>query len=300
MSTNYAIITPVYNESEFIERNIISVVEQSIIPKKWIIVDDDSTDDTANIIQKYSLRYPWIKYHYRKKKSGQTYYASNVYAILEGYKQLNDVQINYLAILDADIILCNNYYESIFRKFEAFSELGIATGIYLEAVNGKMMEAYIDRRSTPKALQVFRKECYDKIGGFLPLPNGGEDSCAEVSARKLGWQTWSFTDIKVIHLRPAGTGDGRSIIKARFRLGKTDYGLGTHPFFMLFKCFKRCFVEHPRVLSGLARFIGYLSCYLKLEKRIISRDIIKYLRKEQLIRLRATIGFKTKLWRPSD
>ncbi len=286
-NTKYVIITPAYNEAAYIECTIKSVLAQSVIPDKWVIVDDGSTDDTAKIIRQYAAEHRWIQYMYRAKEPGQSYYASNVYAILQGYESVKDYTYHYVAILDADMSLCDNYYEEIFNRFEINSDLGIATGVYWEEVNSEFIEANIDRMSTPKALQVFRRECYEQIGGYIACSNGGEDSCAEIIARMHGWKTWSFPEIKVTHNRPVGTGDGKTILQARFRLGLTDYCLATHPVFMLAKCIRRCLIEKPFCLSGLARWAGFMFGYFAREERSIPDDARQFVREEQKKRLLA-------------
>jgi biofilm PGA synthesis N-glycosyltransferase PgaC len=297
--STYVIITPAFNEAQFIGRTIDSVIRQSVLPQRWVIVDDGSTDRTPDIIQEYAGRYPWISYLRRSRDSNQTYYASNVYALLNGYESVRDLSFDYLAILDADIVLCDDYYEQIFDRFATYPDIGIATGTLFETVNGRLRELVVDRYSTPKALQVFRRACYKKIGGYIPCRYGGEDSCAEIMARMHGWRTWSFTDIKVIHQRRVGMGDGRRILRARFRQGLADYCLATHPVFMLAKCLRRCFTESPRLLSGLARLTGFVYAYVIVEQRELPADARKYVRREQLRRLFAYAGLGPPLWRPA-
>jgi len=196
------------------------------------------------------------------------------------------------------MILCRNYYEEIFRCFDVNQDIGIATGIYLENINGCLTEVFIDRRSTPKALQVFHRECYKQIGGYIPCKHGGEDSCAEIMARMYGWQTWSFADIKVIHQRPVGTRGGKTVLYARFNQGLTDYCLSTHPIFMLAKCLRRCLVEKPFISSGVARLTGFLYGYLVREQRQLPDNVRRYVRKEQFRRLFAYVGIGPQLWKP--
>jgi biofilm PGA synthesis N-glycosyltransferase PgaC len=295
----YVLITPAYNEAALIAQTIESVLAQTVPPVKWIVVDDGSTDQTAEIVKQYAARCSWIEYCYRVREPGQTYYGSNVYAILRGYERLKDLDFDYLAILDADIVLCPDYYEQIMRQFDANPELGIATGTYLEEIGGRMVEARIDRWSTPKALQVFRRACYEQIGGYIPCRNGGEDTCTEILARMNGWQTWSFPEIRVIHRRPIGQGDGGKVLRARFRQGLSDYCLASHPLFMLAKSLRRCFKERPYVLAGLARLCGFACGYLKREPRQIPPVAGRYVRKEQMRRLLASVGIGPRLWRPA-
>jgi glycosyltransferase involved in cell wall biosynthesis len=296
--SGYVLITPAYNEADLIEKTIQSVVAQTRLPRTWVIVDDGSVDKTGEIVQEYARRYDWIWSVRREKVAGHTYYASNVFAIQEGLRRVEGLDYAYVAILDADIELCSNYYESVLSRFEKYSELGIGTGTYLEREGDRFVEARIDRRSTPKAIQVFRRECYEQIGGYIPFKNGGEDSGAEVLARMNGWQTWSFPDIKVVHNRPVGTGDGRSLLRARFRFGLTDYCLGAHPAFMLCKCVKRCVWERPYVLSGCLRLVGYLYACCRREPSQMPPEAKRFLRKEQLGRLLAMVGLQQSGWAP--
>jgi biofilm PGA synthesis N-glycosyltransferase PgaC len=295
----YVLITPAYNESGFIAPTIESVLAQTIKPLRWMIVDDGSTDDTAAVVQRYVGQGGFIEYCRRERRAGESYYGSNVYAILQGYERLRGLAFDYVAILDADITLCRDYYEEVFRRFDANPELGIATGTYLEKDGqGGMKEADIDRRHTPKALQVFRRSCYERIGGYLPCRYGGEDTCAEIMARMHGWQTWSFPEVRTIHQRPVGTGDGRSILRARFRLGLTDYTVATHPVFMLAKCLRRCVKEKPRVISGAVRWTGFLYGYTARVPRQLPVPAVRYVRREQMRRLLRCLGLGRALWRP--
>jgi glycosyltransferase involved in cell wall biosynthesis len=107
----YVIITPAYNEADYIGTTIETVLKQTIKPVMWVIVDDGSTDATGQIIKEYSSQYPWIRYVCRVKDPSQSYYSSNVYAIFEGIKQVQNQDYDYLAILDADISLIPDYYQ---------------------------------------------------------------------------------------------------------------------------------------------------------------------------------------------
>lgn len=304
MVGEYVIITPVFNEADNIEITIKSVLIQSLRPSLWLIVDDGSTDRTAEIIKTYSMRNKWIRYVYRDKVADQSYYSSNVYAILSGYQRFLSVRMNdpesdsadrsdapsidckYLAILDGDISLPPNYYEQIIARLDADCYLGIASGVYVDRIGeNQFRKVQNDRRSTPKAIMVFRRKCYEDIGGFIPMKHGGEDTCACFSARMKGWKTWSFPDIIVIHNKPIGMGHSRSILQVRFRHGVGEYYMATHPVFMLVKTLRRCFVEYPIILGGLARLSGYIFACLRREKRQISGELIRYIHKEQLGRV---------------
>lgn len=285
MNTSYVAITPAFNEEKYIYYALESMARQTIKPTFWVIVDDGSKDSTSKIIKDFENKYNWIKYYYNNKRNGETYYSSNVFAILEGIKLVQKISYSYLAILDADIELCNDYYERIFEKFSKYKDLGIASGTYMERVGTDWEKKRTDPRHTPKAIQVFRKECYESTNGYIPFKYGGEDSGIEVMARMQGWKTWSFDEIVVKHHRPVGTGDGCSLLYARFRQGMTDYCLGTHPCFMFFKSIKRMFSEKPHGISGIARLLGYLNGYFKKLDKQLPAIAIDSLRKDQMRRV---------------
>ncbi len=321
---SYVILTPCHNEEQYIEFPLRSVIAQTLKPAMWMIVDDSSTDGTGSLIKQYASEYENIHYHYRTKPAGQAYFASNVYAIMEGYGEIGkltgaprnegmgngekpngpndthghssqgprlldpsspDGAYRYIAILDADITLPPDYYESIIHRMEADPKLGIASGIYENLIDGKLVAVLNDRRSTPKAIMVFRRECFEQIGGFLPLKYGGEDTAACVMARMRGWKVWSFPDVKVIHHRPTGIGNAKSLLRARFHQGKCEYYLGNHPTFFLLKSIRRCLKENPFIIGGLMRIAGYLGACFSREKRILPDGFLDYIRREQLNRI---------------
>lgn len=285
MSTNFSIITPAFNESEHVEQTVRSVLNQTILPQEWIIVDDGSTDNTAEIIQKYSRRHTFIKYIYRERPVRQEYFSSNVLAIITGYEQIKDSQFDLLAILDADIALPKNYYEYILSKFQSDKQLGIASGIYDDLIDGKPQKVLHDRRSTPKAIQVFRRQVFEQIGGFLPLPYGGEDTISCFMARMSGWKVWSFPEISALHLKPTGTGQTTNALAVRFKQGICEYNLATHPLFFFLKSCRRALLEKPYIIGSISRISGYLWASLRGDKTLLSKDVIKYIRKDQVNRI---------------
>lgn len=282
---DYVIITPAYNEEKHISQTIDSVLSQTILPKIWVIVDDGSTDGTADVIKSKVEQHPWIRYIFRPKIDGQTYYVSNVYAILEGIKEVSSISFEYLAILDADISLFDNYYQTIFQLFSHDPRLGIVSGNCADRIGEEIKKHLYDRRSCPKAIMVFRRQCYEDIGGFVPMKYGGEDTCACFAARMNGWKTWAFHELMVIHNKPLGTGPSRNLLKIRFRQGIGEYSLATHPLFLLAKSLRRCIKESPVLMGGLARMAGFVYAHFMGEERQIPDELVKYIRKEQLSRV---------------
>ena len=285
MNCSYCIITPAFNEADYIGKAIESVLSQTILPHRWVIIDDGSTDNTSEIIKSYSDKYKWVKYIYREKIKGQAYYASNVHAIMAGWRSLQAESFDYLAILDADITLPDTYYEQVFGHFLADSRLGVASGIYENLIDGKLHKVLNDRRSTPKAIQVFRREVFEQIGGFLPLKYGGEDTIACVMARMTGWKAWSFPDIKVVHHRPTGMGNKRNIFRIRFNQGVCEYSLGSHPVFFIIKSSRRALLEKPFILGGILRLCGYFWAFFSRKEMSVPPHVVRYIKEEHKGRL---------------
>jgi len=289
VKTEYVLITPVHNEEDFIESVIKSVISQTILPKRWMIVDDASTDGTTEIIRKYAAQHDFIMCHRLKRLSIESYYANKTQVFLAAYEDIRGLEYDFIGNLDADIFLEPTYYERILEEFDKNPRFGIASGIYVDKIGNKLQKVPIDMNHCPGAIQMFRRQCYNTIGGYIPQKYGGDDSCAEIIARMNGWQTRSFPQYQVIHLRPVGTNDGLSIIQAKFRQGLTEYGVATHPVFMLAKSLRRIFLERPYLMAAIARLAGFLYGYWLREERNISAEAIRFVRREQMKRLVAYV-----------
>ena len=285
MKTKYILVTPVHNEEEFIEQLIRSVIVQMILPQKWVIIDDGSTDQSPEIIKEFENEFGFITYLRFDRRDIENYFDHKVNVVLAGIKEAAKVEHDFLGVLDADITLETSYYKNIMAEFGRNPKLGTASGIYLNKINGGLQKLVKDKNSTAGGLQVFRRECYESIGGFIPLRHGAEDSLMDILARMHGWQSRLFPEYKAIHHRATGTGDGRSVLQARFRQGLTEYGIATHPLFMAVKSFRRAVLEKPYFVGSIVRFAGFLYGYCLREKRQLSPEVIRFVRKEQIGRL---------------
>ena len=279
----YVIITPARNEENFIEKTIISVIKQTILPQKWLIVDDNSIDRTSEIIKKYEKHYSFIQYM-RNSKNDNRNFGSKIYAFNEGYKYLKNVKYSFIGNLDADISFDEDYFYLIIHKFLDNPKLGIAGGIVLESINGRFVKQINYENSVAGAVQLFRRRCYLDIGGYQPLKYGGVDAVAEIKARKSGWEVKTFSDIFVYHNGRVG-GKLTNILKTRFRQGRKDYLIGYHPLFYLFSCLYR-FHDKPVIIGSLLKLTGYFLFFLKKQKKSVSNDLIEYFTQEQIWRLK--------------
>ena len=279
----YALVTPARNEAKFIANTIESVVSQTVRPKKWVIISDGSTDGTDEIVSSFAKEHEFICF-VRVSGSGKRSFSSKVNAFKASYEQLTDVQFDYVGNLDADITLAPNYFEKVMQRFQANSRLGIGGGIIQELVNDKFTEQRISLNSVAGAVQMFRRHCYEEIGGYIPLRFGGVDSAAEIVARMHGWEVRTFSELGVHHHRPVGSGAG-GIIKANFRYGRSHYSLGYHPLFELLRCSYKL-ADRPFVIGSLLMVCGYLWSFATREEKELPEEAVRYLRSEQIGRLR--------------
>ena len=279
---SYVLVTAAYNEGAFIERPLSSVVSQTVPPLKWIIVSDGSTDRTDDIVQAYAEKYGFIQLH-RMKEEHPRNFAAQVNAINAGFALVENFDYDFIGNLDADISLEPTYFARLLEKFEQDPGLGLGGGYIYEAGNGEFRCRRMNTMlSVPHAIQLFRRECLEAIGGYTPLPYGGPDWHAAVSLRKRGWRTQSFPELKVFHHRPTGSVEGS--LHSWYRMGLMDYSMGTHPLFEVFRLGRRL-REKPFVIGVLARLTGFVWAYCRGEKRQVSYDFIRFLRQEQMERL---------------
>lgn len=282
----YIIITPAKNESVYVKHTIESVINQTINPLKWIIVDDGSNDSTSEIVKSYLDNYSFIKL-LQREKSDLRNFGSKVYAIREGFKELNELEYDFYCNLDADVSFEPNYFETLLKKFEENPKLGICGGKVYDLIDGSFVEQMSGLHSVAGPVQFFRKQCYEEIGGYQPSPIGLVDAIAEVTARMKGWETTTFPEIIVNHHRKTSSENNNSYNIA-LREGKTDYHLGYHPIWHLLRTIARIETS-PILIGSILRTYSFLKCYLIKEKRIVNEEFISFIRKEELKKIKDKI-----------
>jgi glycosyltransferase involved in cell wall biosynthesis len=279
----YVVLTAAYNEERFIERTIQSILAQTILPARWVIVSDGSTDRTDEIVCGYCARHAFMRL-LRVEKDQARGVVRKVNALNTAYREVQDVEYGFLANLDADIVLSEGYFETLMQRFQVEPALGISGGLIYEERGGEFKARISNSvHSVAHAAQLVRRECYEAIGGYVPLKYGGEDWCAEVSARMKGWSVKAFSDLKVKHLRTTGAAD-RALTHC-FRQGKMDHSIGSHPVFEILKCARRV-PERPFAAGAVARLAGFFWSYATKEPRLVPQELAGFLRNEQKDRLK--------------
>jgi glycosyltransferase involved in cell wall biosynthesis len=278
----YVLITPARNEEAFIEQTIQSVISQTILPLRWVIVSDGSTDGTDEIVNKYLQDYPWIEL-IRMPERQERHFAGKVYAFNAGYERVKDLKYDIIGSLDADISFAPDYFDFLLAKFGENPKLGVGGTPFKE--EGQQYDyRFTSLEHVSGACQLFRRECFEAIGGYNPLKVGGIDLVAVITARMKGWQTRTFTGKISQHHRKMGAGMRRGL-KIIFWSGYHDYLMGVHIVWQLFRSIYQMRGK-PLVFSGLFLFTGYLWALMTGVKRPVSNEFVEFRRREQMRRLR--------------
>jgi poly-beta-1,6-N-acetyl-D-glucosamine synthase len=285
-SLRYVLVTPARNEEEYLERTIESVVSQTIKPVRWVIVSDGSTDRTDEIGKRAAAAHPWIQLVRMPERRSRDF-AGKVGAFKVGREHLADLDYDVIGSLDADITFVPEYFEYLLDKFAEDSSLGLAGTPFDEG--GKVYDyRFSSLDHVSGACQLFRRACYEQIGGYQPLEGGGIDVVAVLSARMTGWRTQTFTEQRCIHLRPMGSANHGVRVVAFFRLGERAYRLGFHPLWQVCRSLYQT-TRQPYVTGGAALAAGYFSSMIRRARRPVSKELIAFQRKDQMRRLRAFV-----------
>lgn len=284
-SPSYVLITPARNEAAFIEGTIRSMIAQTARPLRWIIVSDGSTDGTDEIVQRYLPEHPWmalVRTPDRQKRD----FGGKVFSFNAGLEQLAGLQYDLIGNLDADLTFESDLYELLLQRFVENPALGIGGAPFTEG-NGTYDFHYSSVEHVSGACQLFRKECFESIGGYKPLKGGGIDVVAVLSARMNGWQTRSFPERVCFHHRAMGSAKYNAAV-ASFKLGQKDYSLGRHPLWQLFRSLYQL-RRSPKVVGGICLYAGYLWSGLRGVARVVPKEIVAFQRREQMSRLKGYV-----------
>jgi glycosyltransferase involved in cell wall biosynthesis len=283
----YVLITAARNEESFITKTLDSVVAQTVLPERWVIVDDGSTDHTAKIVESYAKRHSWIEL-VRRARDRDRNFASKAHAVNAGLERANSLQFEILGNLDADVSFGPDHFEFLIKKFLEDPTLGVAGTAYTEQNWDSTTDSFEGENSVHGACQFFRYRCFQDIGGYVPNRAGGIDWIAVTTARMKGWKTRNFPERRFRHHRPMGTAE-RGPVGAMFDYGKKDYFLGGSPIWELFRVTYRM-TKSPVFIGGLALFSGFCWAALQRIERPVSHELMHFHRREQMKRLKAILS----------
>ncbi len=287
--SSYALVTAAKNEAGFIGQTLQSVIRQTVQPRKWVIVDDGSTDATPDIVTELARQYQFIELIRSDQAHGRRTFASQVFAAAQGFERVKALNTAFVGFLDADILLDDDYYACLLGKFAADRRLGLVGGRVLDQHVGKLVDirAGSEEFHVPGGVQFFRRECYDQTGGYVPLELGGQDVLVEMRALSLGWQVRTFGEVKAIHLKPEGAG-GEGSWRRSIKQGRRLYLLGYHPLYAFIHCLRR-YKQAPAFMSILLKLSGYMAAASRGRPSQVAPETVQQLRAIQKYRMRSLL-----------
>jgi biofilm PGA synthesis N-glycosyltransferase PgaC len=285
MSNRYVLLTAAKDEEKSIEEIIQAVLRQTVLPTAWFIMDDGSTDQTASIVESFAARHPFIHLQSAGARGGRNF-GSQYKAVMAAYELAKPLEFDFVGVVDADQAPERaDYYESILEEFQQNPRLGIASGFLYERYRGGEWECRRGNSedSVAGGTAMFRRGCFDQIGGYTPLYYGGSDWLVQLEAKMAGWELLVRPDLHIFHYRPTSSAGG--IWRGTFRAGLMDASFGSHPFFELLKCGRRI-TSHPIFFGSIVRLSGFFWWKLSGRKPLIQANQVRFLRREQLAKLR--------------
>ena len=282
----YALVTPARNEAKLIEATIRAVVAQTVRPLRWVIVSDGSTDGTDETVSRYMAAHDWIRL-VRMPERKERHFGGKALAIRAGMEHLQDVAYEAVGCLDADITFESDYFEYLMEKLTCNPDFGIVGTPYKDTTSEIYDYRFVNADHVSGACQVFRRRCYEEIGGYVAAKGGAIDTIASLTARMKGWKTRTFTEKICLHHRKLGSAQSGPI-EARFTLGKRDYAIGNHPVWEMLRGLYQM-TKKPLVIRGMALIAGYLWASIRRDLRPVSGELRTFRRKEQMQHLASVL-----------
>jgi len=270
----YIVVTPVRDEAAYIAETIASMRAQTHPPLQWIVVDDGSTDGTAELLRDGAAGLPWMRV--LSRASAQRRLGSaEVLAFQQGCAEIDgDPRWEFIVKLDGDLRLPPDYFARLLARMAAAPRSGIASGVYCELQDGHWQPVAMPSYHAAGASKVVRRACFDQIGGFVARK--GWDTVDEIRAGLAGWETGHHDDIRFHHLKPEGQAMGR-LATHRFH-GEIYHATGGGLGFGLLKAAHRMVVGDPPVVGGLAMLWGYLVPLALRRPRLVTAPEARFYR----------------------
>ena len=286
---SYVLISACRDEGSYIDGLIEAISAQTVRPVRWIIVDDGSTDDTAARVESQVGNVPFLQIV--KMPSGRPRsFASQVYAAQYGYELLKDVPFDFIGFLDADIRVGPDYYGRLIDFFRADPSLGLCGGAVIDKYEDRLVNSRKGSEDFHVAggVQFFRRQCFEQIGGYVPIEGGGQDTIADIMTMMNGWKLRVFSELQALHLRPDGFGkDG--VFQRGIKWGRKFYLIGYDPVYYLGQCLRRT-TSRPYILSSVAMLLGFIWAHCEAKPRPVTPEFVRFLRGIQRRRIRQRCG----------
>jgi len=277
---NYLIVSPVKNEAEHIGYTLNSILRQTILPVAWVIVDDGSTDQTAEIVNEAMRTVPWIQLIQKNNQSEQRSGGVKVVrAFNTGLLTVDYHAVDFIVKLDGDLELPDNYFETIIQVFESDPKIGICGGYILNKYGDEFIRERSNDYHIRGAFKAVRTTCFEQIGGFQETWNW--DGLDEMTAFFYGWKT-KVIDQPVKHFRP--TSQAYNPYQHAVKSG-TEYFKMRSTFLLTLLRFIARLPKRPYIGGACCFMYGYLKAVVKREPRIIDRELGRFINRFHYKRL---------------
>lgn len=279
MNQRYVLVSPCRNEAKYMRQTLDTVTTQSILPARWVIVDDGSTDETPRILAEYAARFPWIQIVTRSDRGHRAVGPGVVDAFYSGYRSINPQDYEFVCKLDLDLRLPPRYFEILMQRMAANPAIATCSGkAYVEEAGELIAERHGDETSLGMT-KFYRVSCFEAIGGFVREVMWDGIDCHQ--CRMKGWIacSWDDPELRFVHLRPMGSSQD-SIYTGRMRHGYGQYFMGTGFLFMAASAVSRI-NQKPYVLGSAAMLWGWLKAALQRKPRYDNPEFRRFLRSYQ-------------------
>jgi glycosyltransferase involved in cell wall biosynthesis len=275
-SRTYAAISPVRSEEANLRRIAEVMAAQSIVPARWVIVDNGSTDRTPGVIAELERRHDWVAAASIPGADRALPGSPVVRAFHSGLELLERPWPDVVVKLDVDTTFDADHFERILEAFAADPSLGITGGVCLEEQEGVWRPTHVTADHVRGAVRAYRRECLLDV---LPLEDGmGWDGIDELKAQSRGWSTRVLTDLSFCHHRPVGARDGSG--RRRLAEGRGAHYMGYRPSYLVV----RCLYQSRRDPRALAMIVGYVDSAVRRRPILDDPSAVGHLREKQRLR----------------
>ncbi|MBW4360235.1 glycosyltransferase family 2 protein [Flavobacterium taihuense] len=276
----YYIVIPTYNEEAFIALTLQSLISQTVLPKKVVIVNDNSTDKTAEIVLAFAKDHPFITLVNKTSEAIHLPGSKVIQAFQKGFETL-DEDYDLIVKIDADLIFPSNYFETIIKHFQSDSTIGMAGGFcYIEKNGDWILENLTDKDHIRGALKAYRKETFQQIGGLKPAM--GWDTVDELLCKFYNWKVVTDSSLHVKHLKPTGANYSKT---ARYKQGEAFYTLGYGFWITAIASVKLAMMKKKPLL-----FLDYIKGFWKAQKAktplLVTHEQARFIRNYRLQKMK--------------
>ena len=276
----YYIVIPSHNEEEFIALTLQSLVDQTVLPAKIVVVNDNSTDNTATIVLEFASKFPFISLVNKTSDAIHLPGSKVIQAFQAGYETVDE---NYDLIVkaDADLIFPNNYFETVISHFQSDAKIGMAGGFaYIEKNGEFILENLTDKDHIRGAFKAYRKETFNQIGGLRPAM--GWDTVDELLCKFYDWKVVTDATLKVKHLKPTGANYNKT---ARYKQGEAFYSLG-YGFWITAIASAKLAMMKKKPLLFLDYIKGFWMAKLAKKPLLVTEEQAQFIRNYRLTKMK--------------